>query len=442
MLSLVARHVKRSSLMSQTVRAFSSSSIEGIPVEVRENGERERERERHSYPLSSAERRTCSLTATHATLQTLNPEGKHRVLVTKDLPGTRWRDILTSAGCRVDICKSPDTILDNATIKTLIGTKCDGVVGQLTEDWGAELFEALKQAGGRAYSNYAVGYNNVVVPEATARGIAVGNTPGVLTETTAELAASLTFAAARRVVEADVFMRAEKYKGWLPDLFVGSLLQNKTVGIIGAGRIGTAYARMMIEGHKMNLAYYDPYPNKFLEDYVKDYSKLVESRGEAPITVTRCETVEDVLKTSDVVSLHCNLDENTKHLINKQRLEMMKPDAVLVNAARGPVIDETALVSHLQKNPEFRVGLDVFEDEPLMKKGLKECANAVIVPHIASATLWTRSGMATLASKNVAAILSGHKPWTEQDVLAFVDGPFDDIPSAAPSIVNAKDLSL
>ena len=342
----------------------------------------------------------------------------------------------------MDICKSPDTILDNATIKTLIGTKCDGVVGQLTEDWGAELFEALKQAGGRAYSNYAVGYNNVVVPEATARGIAVGNTPGVLTETTAELAASLTFAAARRVVEADVFMRAEKYKGWLPDLFVGSLLQNKTVGIIGAGRIGTAYARMMIEGHKMNLAYYDPYPNKFLEDYVKDYSKLVESRGEAPITVTRCETVEDVLKTSDVVSLHCNLDENTKHLINKQRLEMMKPDAVLVNAARGPVIDETALVSHLQKNPEFRVGLDVFEDEPLMKKGLKECANAVIVPHIASATLWTRSGMATLASKNVAAILSGHQPWTEQDVLAFVDGPFDDLPSAAPSIVNAKDLSL
>ena len=375
-------------------------------------------------------------------IQVLNPEGKQRVLVTKDLPGTRWRDILTSADCRVDICKSPQTILDNATIKKLIGSKCDGVVGQLTEDWGAELFEALKQAGGRAYSNYAVGYNNVVVPEATKRSIAVGNTPGVLTETTAELAASLTFAAARRVVEADVFMRAEKYKGWLPDLFVGQLLQNKTVGIIGAGRIGTAYARMMVEGHKMNLVYYDPYPNKWLEDYVADYSKLVESRGEAPITVKRLETVEEVLKESDVVSLHCNLDETTKHLINKERLEMMKPDAVLVNAARGPVIDEVALVSHLQKNPEFRCGLDVFEDEPLMKPGLKECPNAVIVPHIASASLWTRSGMATLACKNVAAILSGYPVWNQQDVLGFVDGEFDSIPKAAPSIVNAKELGL
>jgi hydroxypyruvate reductase 1 len=411
MLATRTRHVaasvwKRATSAAMSSRASSTSSIEGIPVEV------------------------------------LNPDGKHRVLVTKDLPGTRWRDILVSSGCRVDICKSPDTILSNSTIKTLIGSKCDGALGQLTEDWGAELFEALKQAGGKAYSNYAVGYNNVVVGEATQRSIAVGNTPGVLTETTAELAASLTFAAARRVVEADTFMRAEKYKGWLPDLFVGSLLQNKTVGIIGAGRIGTAYARMMVEGHKMNLVYYDPYPNKFLEDYVKDYSKLVESRGEAPITVTRCETVEDVLKTSDVVSLHCNLDENTKHLINKERLDMMKPDAVLVNAARGPVIDETALVAHLKANPEFRVGLDVFEDEPLMKPGLKDCENAVIVPHIASATLWTRSGMATLAAKNVAAILNGEPAWTSPDVLAFVDGPFDDIPKAAPSIVNAEDLGL
>lgn len=390
------------------IRTYSSSStVDGIPVEI------------------------------------LNPSGTQRVLVTKNLPGTRWRDILTSAGCRVEICQSEQTILDNATIKTLIGSKCDGVVGQLTEDWGTELFEALKEAGGKAYSNYAVGYNNVVVPEATKRSIAVGNTPGVLTETTAELAASLTFAAARRVVEADGFMRAEKYEGWLPDLFVGQLLQNKTVGIIGAGRIGTAYARMMVEGHKMNLVYYDPYPNKWLEDYVADYSKLVESRGEAPITVRRLESVEDVLKESNVVSLHCNLDENTKHLINKKRLGLMKSDAVLINAARGPVIDEVALVDHLQLNPEFRVGLDVFEDEPLMKPGLKECPNAVIVPHIASASLWTRSGMATLAAKNVAAILSGHPVWDQpNDVLVFVDGDFDAIPKAAPSIVNAKELNL
>ena len=200
--------------------------------------------------------------------------------MTKDLPGQRWVDILAAAGCRVEVCASPDVILSNATIKKLIGQRCDGVVGQLTEDWGAELFGALAKAGGVAYSNYAVGYNNVRVPEASKVGIAVGNTPGVLTETTAELAAALTLAAARRVPEADVFMRAGKYKGWLPTLFVGQLLQGKTVGIVGAGRIGAAYARMMVEGHKMDLVYFDPYPNKALETCVSFFSSS-SARGRA-----------------------------------------------------------------------------------------------------------------------------------------------------------------
>lgn len=373
--------------------------------------------------------------------QVHNPDGKLRVLVTKELPGDRWIKVLSSAGCRVEICKSEQTILDNATIKKLMGDKCDGVIGQLTEDWSSELFGALKAAGGKAYSNYAVGYNNVIVPDATKNGIPVGNTPGVLTETTAELALALTFSAARRVVEGDNFMRAGKYKGWLPTLFVGNLLQGKTVGVIGAGRIGTAYARMMVEGHKCNLIYYDPYPNTWLEEYIRDYGKLLESKGEKPVTVKRME-LDDVLREADVVSLHCNLDENTRHLINKQRLETMKPDAVLVNAARGPVIDEVALVAHLKANPNFRVGLDVFEDEPLMKPGLEECNNAVVVPHIASATEWTRAGMATLAACNVASILSGHPVHNKPDVLPFVDGPFEQIPKAAPSIVNAKELNL
>jgi len=372
-----------------------------------------------------------------------NESGSKRVVVTKDLPGERWLQILVQAGCRVEVSKIPDTILSNSQIKQLIGKKCDGVIGQLTEDWGAELFEALKQAGGQAYSNYAVGYNNVKVDEATKRGIPVGNTPGVLTETTAELAAALTFAAARRVVEADRFMRGGKYEGWLPTLFVGNLLQNKTVGIIGAGRIGAAYARMMVEGHKMNLIYFDPYPNKKLEEYITNYGQLLRHHGEPPVAVRRVDTMEEVLKESDVVSLHCNLDATTTHLINAARLKIMKPNAVLVNAARGQVVNEVDLVAHLKANPDFRCGLDVFEHEPAMAPGLADCPNAVIVPHIASASMWTRSGMATLAAANVAGIISGHGAWATPDsILPFIERPVESIPLAAPSIVNAKELKL
>jgi glycerate dehydrogenase len=140
--------------------------------------------------------------------------------------------------------------------------------------------------------------------------------------------------------------------------------------------------------------------------------------------------------------LHCQLDESTTHLMNASRLAKMKTNAVLVNAARGPCIDEVALVAHLKANPTFFAGLDVFEDEPAMKPGLEECSNAVIVPHIASASLWTRGGMATLAACNVASRLQGHGVYGSQDMTPFVDGPFDEIPLASPSIVNAKDLGI
>jgi len=183
--------------------------------------------------------------------RTHNPSWSKRVVVTKELPGGRWLEILSRADCRVEICTSTD-ILSTEEIKAAIGNLCDGAIGQLTEEWSEELFVALKAAGGKAYSNYAVGYNNVDVDKATKQGITVGNTPGVLTETTAEMAVALTFAAARRVVEADRFMRGGHFKGWLPTLFLGELFWHKTVGVIGAGRIGAAYARMMVEGHKMN----------------------------------------------------------------------------------------------------------------------------------------------------------------------------------------------
>ncbi|CAM6124342.1 unnamed protein product [Calypogeia fissa] len=375
-------------------------------------------------------------------VQVYNAGGKYRVISTKPMPGEQWIKALINADCRVEICTEKKTILSVEDILSLIGSQCDGVIGQLTEDWGETLFSALKRAGGHAFSNMAVGYNNVNVEAATRNGIAVGNTPGVLTETTAELAASLTLTAARRVVEADDFMRAGKYDGWLPTLFVGNLLKGQTVGVIGAGRIGSAYARMMVEGFKMNVIYYDLYQSKFLENFVTAYGAFLKTQNETPVTWKRAASAEEVLREADVISLHPVLDKTTYHLINKERLSIMKKEAVLVNASRGPVIDEAALVEHLKANPMFRVGLDVFEEEPYMKPGLAELPNAVVVPHIASASKWTREGMALLAALNVAGKIQGYPVWHNGNmVLPFLDENVPP-PRAAPSIVNGKALGL
>ena len=367
-----------------------------------------------------------------------NVDGSRRVIVTKELPGRRWLDYLLSADCRVEVATTR-AVLSKDDITTWIGDRCDGAIGQLTEQWDADLFAALSSAGGIAYSNYAVGYDNVDVPGATAAAIPVGNTPGVLTETTAEMAVALTFAAGRRVVEADAFMRAGKYEGWLPTLYMGKRFHGSTVGIVGAGRIGAAYARMLVEGHKMNVIYYDLHENAALESFVTDYADFLVAHGEEPVTCSRAETLEGLLAAADVVSLHTALTAETRHLIGAEELASMKDDAILVNSSRGPVVDEVALVEHCRSHPLFTAGLDVFEDEPAMKPGLADLDNVVIVPHIASATTWTREGMATLAAANVAALLQGQPIWKGDSVLPFLAG---DLVPEAPSVVNAAELHL
>ena len=369
---------------------------------------------------------------------THNAKGARRVIVTKKLPGSRWLDILAEADCAVEVCTSED-ILTVDEIAARIGDRCDGAIGQLTEDWNAELFATLAAAGGAAFSTCAVGYNNVDVAGATAARIPVGNTPGVLTETTAEMAVALTLAAGRRVVEADRFMRSGRYHGWLPTMFLGKRFHGKTVGVVGCGRIGAAFARMMVEGFKMNLLYFDLRPNQELEAFVRDYGRLLAQHGEPEPQVRRVESLDDLLEGSDVVSLHTALDDGTRHLIDAKRLDRMKRDAILINTSRGPVIDEAALVAHCREHPDFRVGLDVFEEEPAMKPGLAELDNVTVVPHIASASVWTREGMATLAAANVAAILQGRPLWRGDDVGPFLEGS---VPPYAPSIVNAEALGL
>ncbi|KAL7125502.1 hypothetical protein ABFS83_14G121200 [Erythranthe nasuta] len=375
-------------------------------------------------------------------VEVYNPNGKYRVISTKPMPGTQWINALIEQDCRLEICTQKKTILSFEDIISLIGDKCDGVIGQLTEDWGERLFSALSKAGGKAFSNMAVGYNNVDVNAANKYGVAVGNTPGVLTETTAELAASLSLAASRRIVEADEFMRAGLYDGWLPHLFVGNLLKGQTVGVIGAGRIGSAYARMMVEGFKMNLIYFDLYQATRLEKFVTAYGQFLKANGEEPVTWKRASSMDEVLQEADVISLHPVLDKTTYHLINKERLAKMKKEAILINCSRGPVVDEVALVEHLRVNPMFRVGLDVFEDEPYMKPGLSEMKNAIIVPHIASASKWTREGMAKLAALNVLGKIKGYPVWSDPN---RVDPFLNDnapAPAACPSIVNSKALGL
>ena len=370
--------------------------------------------------------------------RTVNRESPRRVVVTKNLPGSRWREVLTSGGC--EICFSTSSEIHSVEeIKEAIGERCDGAIGQLTEPWGAELFEALKQAGGSVYSNYAVGHDNVTVDEASRRGIAVGNTPGVLTETTAEMTVALTFAAARRVTEADSFLRQGRFRGWLPDLFLGKRLYGSTLGIVGAGRIGARYARMMAVGSGLDVVYWDLVENEPLERFFREMASACAVVGEKEVRCRRADELEELLAVCDIVSLHVPLGASTRHLVDGRRLSLMKPDAILVNTSRGPVIDEAALVDHLMTHPDFRVGLDVFENEPALAAGLAELPNAVIVPHIASATVWTRGGMATLAACNVAGILQGFPVVRELDVHEFLEGEF---PHKTPSIVNREELGL
>ena len=376
-------------------------------------------------------------------LRVVNPTATFRVVVTKELPGDRWLRLLTAAGCRVDIAQGTD-VLGETEILAAVGDHADAVIGQLTEPWTASLLERLSAAGGRIYSQFAVGYDNVDVEAATRLGLPVGNTPGVLTETTAELAVALTFAAARRIPEGDRMMRAGGYHGWLPDMLLGALLHRRTLGVIGAGRIGAAYARMMIEGHKMDLVYYDVRVNDELERFVADYATFLENHDEAPVSCRRATSLLDLLHAADVVSVHAALTPETRHLIGARELAAMKDTALLVNASRGPLLDEAALVAHCRANPGFRVGLDVYEREPDMAPGLAELENAVLVPHLGSATDWTREGMATLAAANAAAMLRGWPVWPAAadagDVALFLGEA--EPPRAAPSIVNATELGL
>lgn len=269
----------------------------------------------------------------------------------------------------------------------------DGVLCLLTDRIDAAVFDAAGPQC-KIFSNYAVGFNNVDVEEASRRGIMVTNTPGVLTEATADLAIALLFSAARRIVEGDAFTRAGKFKGWGPLLMVGQDITGKTLGIVGAGRIGGNVAMKMAKGFGMKILYTDKFENAELEK--ETGAQKVE--------------LQTLLRESDFISIHVNLTPETTHLIGEKEFSLMKPSCVFINTARGPVVDEKALVKALQEKKIFAAGLDVFENEPALAPGLAELPNVVIPPHVASATFGTRTRMAEMAAKNLIDALEGRMP--------------------------------
>ncbi|MBE7559469.1 D-glycerate dehydrogenase [bacterium] len=298
-------------------------------------------------------------------------------------------DMLIAAGHQVEVNPDDRVLTQDELLAKVKGR--DAVLCLLTDTIDAAVCEAA--AGCKIFGNYAVGFNNIDVPACTRAGIAVTNTPGVLTDATADMAWALLFSVARRIVEGDKYTREGRFKGWGPLLFLGGDITGRTLGIIGAGRIGENFA-LKSKGFKMKVLYSDVNPNPTLEK---------------ELGATKVD-METLLKESDFVSVHVPLMPETRHLIGRKELAMMKPTAYLINTSRGPVIDEEALVEALQKKTIAGAGLDVYEDEPALKPGLTECWNAVIPPHIASATLETRTKMATMAAGNILALLEGKRP--------------------------------
>ena len=267
----------------------------------------------------------------------------------------------------------------------------DGLLCLLTDPIDREVIYAEPKL--KMIASYAVGYDNIDISAAIERGIPVSNTPGVLTETTAELAWALLFSVARRIAEGDRFTRAGKFKGWEPLLMLGQDVTNKTLGIIGAGRIGTAFA-LKSKGFQMKVIYSDEKKNEQLE----------RELGAKKVPLS------ELLKKSDFVSIHVPLMKATHHLIGEKELKMMKKTTILLNTARGPIIDEAALIKALKEHWIFGAGLDVYEHEPKIPEDLKKLDNVILQPHIGSGTIETRTKMALIAAENLIEGLKGNIP--------------------------------
>ena len=312
---------------------------------------------------------------------------KHDVYITRQLP--RQAVEMLKPECSVEI-NPHDRALSRGELEEAI-KGVDGIITLLSDNIDAELIDMNPDL--EVIANYAVGYDNIDVEACSDRDIAVSNTPGVLTETTADLAWALILAAARRIPEADRYTREGRYEGWGPMLMLGSDVHSKTLGVMGLGRIGKAVARRGSAGFDMDVIYYNrSRDEEFEQEYGVEYRPL-----------------DELLEQSDFVSLHLPLTPATEKLIGEKELDKMKDEAYLINTARGAVVDENALLHALREGEIAGAGIDVYEDEPKLTPGLAGLDNLVMLPHIGSASVETRSEMAVMAAENMLAGLRGER---------------------------------
>jgi len=310
-----------------------------------------------------------------------------KILVTRKIPETGLK--LLRLSCEVDLYEDDNPIPRELLIKKV--KHLDGLLCLLSETVDDELLTSAPAL--KVVSNYAVGYDNIDVAAATRHKVVVTNTPGVLTDATADLAWALLLASARRLVESDRIMRQETYSGWAPLYMLGADIKGKTLGILGAGRIGAAIVKRSM-GWQMRVLYFDHQKNASLENEFS--AEKVD--------------LDYLIKESDFISIHLPLTDKTHHLLNKESFQKMKKTAILINTARGPIIDEAALVVALKNKWIAGAGLDVYENEPQIASGLKDLENVTLAPHIGSATVHSRNEMARIAAQNLLSVLKGKKP--------------------------------
>lgn len=313
-----------------------------------------------------------------------------KVVITRQIPEAGI-EILKQAGFEV-VVSPKDGVLTRDELKEFV-KGADAILSLLTDKIDAEILESAGPQL-KILANYAVGYDNIKIDDCKAKNIIVTNTPGVLTETVAEHTIGLLFAVAQNIPQADKYTREGKFVGWGPMLFLGTDIRNQTIGIVGLGRIGLEMVKRLKDGFGVNFIYYDLRRNESAE---KEFGVQFAS-------------LEDLMKNSDFVSIHVPLTPETKHLIGEKELRLMKKTAYLINTSRGAVIDEIALVKVLQEKIIAGAGLDVYENEPKLSEGLAQLDNVILLPHIASASIGTRSKMSEMAAQNIVAVLNGQMP--------------------------------